>query len=448
MAACTNPVRGDDEMFVEVYNKDGEHISNIKVEEWNITTRVFDFDTSNFKGTTPDDVTEGFIFVFKTERGEAKYSAFMKNITQEDNLVTFKGDDFRKVFDTEIIIDYSQLTQYEIELDEEYMSFTKVMQRVFDEVTDQYYGNLVFEEDIPTNNQDTSFVGNYAGTSNVVNAWKFMKIYLAHYNYYIHAEFKGVITEVPVVELSIIKTTETEEIKLDDFTFDKTTTEIKVNNAIAVLRKQGEQGPGHAFIYSSEELFDATPVSLQYIFDMEYISYPETWKPSNFDDSTEDFNFDYVFKVRLWSGDAGTSTLLRTFHMQNVETWDPDVETVRINYYLGKDNNVYVDSVPAAQRIEPTVSKIFNAEYFSQAQYQAISELINARYVEYIILTKTNIGPIDIETLTLYELVTVYDSEGTSKIVPVSEIEYTQNGYKVKLGFKKTLFTEIVKGGS
>jgi len=439
----------DDMYFVEVYDKDGVHLSNIEIEEWSIIRRVFDFDTSTFKGVTHDDISDGLIFVFKNDIGHYQYSGFMKNITQDNGLVTFRGDDFRKVFDTQIIMDYTQLTTYEIELDEEYMSLENVFTRVIGEVETQYNGNIDFINVIPANTQDTSFVGNYAGTSNIVNAWKYLKIYLAHYNYYIEMEYLGLISSVPTVKISIIASTETEEIKLDDFTFDKTTTEVKINNTIAVLRTQ-ETFTNHTFIYSSEELYNATPGALQEIIDVEGVLLPETWKPSNFDDSTEDWNFDYVFKVQLWDGTAYEDTLLRTFYMQNVINWGFTgvIETVRINYYLGKDNQVYIDSIPAAQRIEPTVSKIFNEEYFSASQYLAISELINARYVEYIILNETNIGPIDIRTLSLYELVTIFDSEGTSKVVPVSEIEWTNKGYNVKLGFKKTLFTELVKGGN
>jgi hypothetical protein len=42
-------------------------------------------------------------------------------------------------------------------------------------------------------------------------------------------------------------------------------------------------------------------------------------------------------------------------------------------------------------------------------------------------------------------MITVYDSNGDSKELPVSEIRWTQDSYKVKLGFKKERFTDIVK---
>ena len=39
----------------------------------------------------------------------------------------------------------------------------------------------------------------------------------------------------------------------------------------------------------------------------------------------------------------------------------------------------------------------------------------------------------------------IYDKNGESKTLPISEIHMSNDSYKIKLGFKKTSFTEIIK---
>jgi hypothetical protein len=42
-------------------------------------------------------------------------------------------------------------------------------------------------------------------------------------------------------------------------------------------------------------------------------------------------------------------------------------------------------------------------------------------------------------------MITVYDKNNNNFTLPISEINYTNTKYIVKLGFKKTFFTDIVK---
>ena len=97
-------VKGDEtDMYVEIFDIDNNHIANVTIEKWTITRRVFDFDTSSFEGVCNKDISNGQYFIFKTSEGTKKYSGFIKNITQDENgFVKFKGDDLRRVFDTDI----------------------------------------------------------------------------------------------------------------------------------------------------------------------------------------------------------------------------------------------------------------------------------------------------------------------------------------------------------
>lgn len=435
--------RGSDEMYIEVFDRDGNHISNIVAKEWQITRRVFDFDTSNFKGKCDDDVSQGVIFIFKNSQNEIQYSGFMKNITQVDGLVTFKGEDFRKIFNTQIQLDYSQ-EDYTNQA-EDLFSLGNILNEVSSAVIAQRPADMPLSRDLVVDDRLTQFIANYSGQKITVNAWKFIKVYLGYYNYYLTMSSVDGLT----VHIKYVKQIETAEIKLGDFVFDKTTSEVKTTHAIAQIKPVDNLRALKIWVYSSKELYEATPATLQFDWDQGYVVLPELWAPINFDDSFDDFELDYVIRVRLWLGEVGVGEPDREFYMQPVQQYYAiPTDGVFIEYWLGNDNEIYYHSIPDAIEIIPSITKIFESEYLSGAQYQAIWELVNSRYIEYIILTESTRIPIDIRTLTLYEMITVYDDEGSSKVIPVSEITWTHEGYSVKLGFKKTLLTELIKGGS
>lgn len=446
MTACTTEEKGADGMYAEIYDRSGNHLSNVIIEKWNIQKRVFEFDTSTFEGTCDDDISEGIIFIFKTDTGEEKYSGFVKNITVDGKKVTFKGDDFRTIFNTQVRIDYTQ--EDYVDQPEDTFSIDNIFNDVTSEVANQ--SSITIDEwIIPQDGTLTQFIANYSGQQITVNAWQFLKVYLAYYNYLI--EVKTTETHKEELVIEFVKQTGTHELRLEDFVFDKTTTEVKITNTVAHIKPADNLSEfgSKAWMYSSQELFDATPAALQYTYQFGFIAYPETWGPVNFEDSFEDFEQDKNIKVELWDGTVGTSNLVRVFYMQPMIDYNAiPTDLVSIQYFLGKDNQVYYNTIPAAQEIIPAITKHFESEYLSGAQYQAVWELVNSRYIEYIILTDVTKIPLDIKEFELYEMVTVYDSEGTVKTIPVSEITWTESTYKVKLGFKKTLFTEIVKGGS
>ena len=438
-------VRGDSTMdgnYIEVYDRDLEHLGNIQVEKWKVIRRVYDFDSSSFEGYCDKDITSGMVFVFRSSIGDYYYSGFMKNITQtDDGLVKFKGDDLRRIFDTEILLDYSQERYYEQA--EDVFSLENIYRDVRTKVEANVSSYFTISTSLPgsTVNLQTQFIANPSGTYQIVNAWKYLKPYFAFYGYYIEVYYDGINLNIVVKE-----STETESIRLPDFIFSKTTSETKTNHIVARIKPADNQLTTKAWVYSSKEVYDATPASLQHDIDYGNIGYPETWGPTNFEDSFEDFERDYVIRVRLYPGTVGVGNPSRTFYMQPVTNYSKlPTAFVTLEYWLGNDNQVYYNSIPSDKKILPVVTKYLEAEYLSDAQFKGVYELVNSRYVEYIILSDSTNIPIDIKDLVLYEMVTVYDANGDVRTLPVSEIEWTQDGYSVKLGFKKTLLTEIIK---
>jgi hypothetical protein len=139
-----------------------------------------------------------------------------------------------------------------------------------------------------------------------------------------------------------------------------------------------------------------------------------------------------------------------TYHKKIGSTYYPRPNLPERIYTLGKDNQIYDGYAPTDKRIYPVQQKIFESEYLATAQLNAVYELVNTRFVENIILTDDKvISPIPLEDIALNTLIRAYDINGEYKELPVSERRIIQDakGYKeeLKLGFKKTKLTEIIK---
>ena len=144
--------------------------------------------------------------------------------------------------------------------------------------------------------------------------------------------------------------------------------------------------------------------------------------------------------------------LVAAYYKLGPITYKPRPNLPERVYLLGKDNQIYegYNSIAESNRLYPIVSKIFEAEYLAEAQVNAVYELVNNRYVENIIITQDTIEqPLDLSSLELYTMIRVYDDDGEYKDLPISEKTTLHNTKEtrteIKLGFKKTLLTEIIK---
>lgn len=123
-----------------------------------------------------------------------------------------------------------------------------------------------------------------------------------------------------------------------------------------------------------------------------------------------------------------------------------------VYYYRTTDNNIVMSSEQGqiSGRIYPVKEKIFESEYLADAQFSAVYELANARYVDNIIIDNNKtLDPIDFAEYPLYTKVALYYDGKLYKTLPISEKITTLDGggknIKIKLGFKKILLTEIIK---
>lgn len=166
------------------------------------------------------------------------------------------------------------------------------------------------------------------------------------------------------------------------------------------------------------------------------------------------------FLYELTTTSSATNKAVATIKY-NIETDENDHPTnlprpstlATVYYYRTTDNQIAMsdESGVISGRIYPVKAKLFESEYLADAQFSAVYELANARYVDNIIIDNNNtLDPIDFAAYPLYTKVALYYDGKLYKTLPISEKITSLDGggknTKIKLGFKKILLTEIIKG--
>lgn len=486
-----------EDKYIAVYGRDGSHISNIELSKWNITKKVFDLDISNYEGYSDEDITSGFIFVMNDKYGNKEYSGFMKSIVQDKKTghVTFKGEDLRTIWDTEVLLDF---TPFNHRLDYKLEDMFKFVR---DAVLDQASSLITINITIPSNSTTTEAVGRFDGTYTFTNAKEFLKTYLAYYKYYLAADYDIDNNEI---NFEFVQANMTRSIRLDDFIFTQTMSDVKTNHTVARIKSDINLQPIKTWVYCSEAEFNAAYAAGNASMELEVESAnaipldPETlpdgyafrgsnqvpedtyyyWKvakaefvwqrfhPIYADPSGQDYwnNYNptkklaasysstpYVGHPELDPNDYELGVPIKITYPYGTEYYKVVLNTQELSdtiqkteYYLGLDNEIYTNSIMENNQIYPVKTKYYEDEYFAKAQFNAIWELVNSRYNENVIIDGVS-SPVDIRTYNLFDMITVHDSNGDSKELPVSEIRWTNRSYTVKLGFKKERFTDIMK---
>lgn len=392
-------------MYIALYNDDQTHITNVDNATYDLTTRVYDPNSFTAEGVCAVDINDAKIAVLNDDRGNYEYACFADEIKPEYNKRTVKGLDFKTLWDTEVILDFTPDGSFDPRLSK---LFNKVKEAVFD-TADAATRKIPVEVIIPDDFTDTSETyGSYAGTYQIVNAYKFLKCYLKFYEYNIESYYdvaRGVIV------FTFVKCTDAVEINLSDFIHELTTTSTTTNKTVATLK------------------YD--------------VKTPETDADGNIiytDVRATDDNGDPAFN------DDGSPAY--------IPKYKPRPSTLAtVYYYRDKDNNiVQLDAAgDVAGRLYPVRAKIFESEYLADAQFDAVYELANARYVDNIIIDNNiTIDPLDFSAYRLYTKIALYYEGKLYKTLPISEkittLDRGGKNTKIKLGFKKILLTEIIKG--
>lgn len=392
-------------MYIALYDENKRHITNIDAITRDLTVRVYDNDSFNAEGVCTVDINEAKIVVVNDDAGNYKYACFADEITPDSNKRTVKGLDFKTLWDTEVLIDYTAEGSFDGRLSS---IFKKVKAAVFDGA-DAAVGKIPVEVVIPEDETDTTDTyGSLQGTYQLVNAYKFLKCYLKYYEYNIESKYDVAAGKII---FTFTKCTTVVPIDLRDFMHELTTTSATTNKAVATIK------------------YDVKTPLTDEEGNIIYSDVQET------DDEGNDVVDDEGNPVYIPKYKPRPSTLATVY------------------YYRDKDNNI-VQSDAAGNidgRLYPVKTKWFEAEYLADAQFNAVNELANARYVDNIVIDNNlAIDPLDLSALPLYAKVKLYYDGKLYKTLPVSEKIMTLDGSgestKIKLGFKKILLTEIIKG--
>lgn len=392
-------------MYIAIYDENVEHITNVDNATYDLTQRVYDNDTFTAEGVCDVDINDAKIAIVNDDAGNYVYACFADTVTPEYNKRSVKGLDFKSLFDTEILLDFTPEGSFDGRLS---AIFRKVAAAVFD-VTDAAVKKIAVEVIIPDDNTDTTETyGSLQGTYQIKNAYSFLKCYLKYYEYNIETKFDVVARKII---FKFTKCAERVAVNLSDFIYELTTTSAAANKAVATIKYNIETPQTDAsgnIIYSDVQETDASgnPV----------------------------YN------------DDGTPKMLPKYQ--------PRPTTIATRYYYrDKDNNI-VQADAAGNidgRLYPVKQKWFESEYLADAQFNAVYELANSRYVDNIIIDNNiTVDPLDFAVYPLYTKVDLYYDGKLYKTLPISEkitkLDASGQSTKIKLGFKKILLTEIIKG--
>lgn len=392
-------------MYIALYDENRQHITNVDNVTYDKTVRVYDLDSFTAEGVSSEDVNDARIVVVNDDAGNYRYACFADTVTPDKNKRTVKGLDFKTLWDTEILLDYTADGSFDGRLS---AIFTKIKTLVFGG-SDTTVGKIPVEVVIPTDNTDTTAVyGSYQGTYQLVNAYSFLKCYLKYYEYNVESRY-DIVNEKII--FTFVKHTTRITVNLSDFIYELTTTSAATNKAVATIKydvQTPETDADGNIVYTNVQEVD------------------ESGNPK----VDEDGNPVYVPKYK------------------------PRPSTIATRYYYrDKDNNIVQSSASGniGGRIYPVRTKWFESEYLADAQFEAVYELANARYVDNIVIDNNiTIDPIDFADYPLYTKVELYYDGKLYKTLPISEkistLDASGENTKIKLGFKKILLTEIIKG--
>ena len=103
-------------MYISVYDENLNHLSNVTDTTHELTVRVYDNDTFSAEGICDEDINNAKIAVLNDDNGKYIYACFTDGITPEKSKRTIKGLDFKTLWDTEILLDYTKENSFDARL--------------------------------------------------------------------------------------------------------------------------------------------------------------------------------------------------------------------------------------------------------------------------------------------------------------------------------------------
>lgn len=469
-----------------------------------INIYAYEFDTIKLTGYTEENPKDAYVFRLNYDDGTEIYSGFVKKLTKKNNTIELIGRDLREWLNTEIIIDFLAFppptTMAGIQ--EAIIYFFDVMA---DQATYTFNARILGTLDL----RPINMFGDYTDQIIYENAWQFLLPFFKYFDYRVDKCFDivaGLKGDRPLI-FEFHPFYNVYEIKLNDFAYELKQTEPEVNKAIAVMENTEfgyewkKQERFFEWEFDGYEWIEGTPTDTstkryiptgrgrtEYEFMLYYVysgvpvfpvqtiwldidraiiaPAPEyEWR------ATGNQRTVYEYRVEVWAEkwkdvdplETQWSTTKPDSDDPNYRWWPTGNVRHQIGaisyFYLTKDNQIYagdhagndINGNPISNRYYPIKTKIFSDPYLANAQFKAILELCNNRWVDNIWLDNNDPrNPIDLSDVEIMDRFYIYTEDGFYKMLPVSEIELklTENSIqkRIKLGFKKEKLTDFIRG--
>lgn len=219
-------------MYISIYNENKKHIDNINNVTYELTQRVYDFDSFSAKGISNIDINDVCFMILNDDEGNYQYACFSNGIKKDNDLKEIKGQDFRQLLNTEILLDYTEENSFSPIL---FDILEKICEKVFlseDETISKIEIDFIIPEEAKNINTE-EFFGNLQNTYKIINAYTFLKGYLKFYEYNLVSKYDETNEKI-VFEFE--KVTAKISIDLNDFTSTLETNSNEVNKAVATIK--------------------------------------------------------------------------------------------------------------------------------------------------------------------------------------------------------------------
>lgn len=219
-------------MYIELYNQNLEHISNVDMVTFDLTKRVYGTDTFSAKGLYQEDISRAKVLRLCQDNGYAEYSCFVESLEFDGNEVKIIGLDFRYLLKTEALLDFT--TTFD-------SSLYAILKKAFDVLfsgNDLAYNAIPVNYNIPNefkniNTKET--VADYTGTYIINDISSFIETYLRIYEYYIQIDL-NLSSDIRGLSIRICEGEATYSISLEDFEYKRSTTSIATNKTVATIK--------------------------------------------------------------------------------------------------------------------------------------------------------------------------------------------------------------------
>jgi hypothetical protein len=418
-------------MYISLYDRYLNHLTNVRNIKFKKFERLFEFDSFKASGQLNRDTTGALYYVVNSDTGVPIFSGLVGNVNLEidKDITTFYGLDYRIAFNTEILLDFSQ---------NETQDFT--LKGIFEKVSGLVNYIEIFGEDIeveviiPEDEADTTVIANYTGQFFITNAHNFLNTYLEYFNYYIKSELDLVNNKII---FTFVKNTKQLSIKLKDFINNQYTSDVVFNRAIATLSYNNILEVA-SWLDSNEEDWNGQPEANKIEITI-----------STLDALPDASNYPGNYYVKAYVSEEE----LYYYYKSKAAVYSPRPILPEIEYNLTNDNEIVVGVISdETKRIYPTKTVIFQDNYLESAKFNSINELLKSKYSEVVEITNDILyNPVDFEELELFTNIDIYTDNGFYKRLPIAEKEINFETSSrigiIRLGFKKTLFTQIYQGG-